>query len=163
MTTPLEGSYRCSWTPLDCPHCLGIVLFYLRCTIQRCPFFLLTPSSVIFTYPTLNYTPHPLTHSPYLTSTHPSTHPHTPTLNPLTHLLTHPSTHPSQVISNVKSLDQIGKAGAKDIFDYFTTQFGAVESASFKKAQAAFIKSMAGYAVVCYLLRIKVLRIFSVL
>lgn len=67
------------------------------------------------------------------------------------------------MISNVKSLDQIGKAGAKDILDYFITQFGAVESASFKKAQAAFIRSMAGYAVVCYLLRIKVLRIITAL
>ena len=72
----------------------------------------------------------------------------------------HPSIH-QQVVANVKSLDQIGKAGAKDIMDYYVTQFGAVDSPAFKRAQAAFIRSMAGYAVVCYLLRIKVSKVFQ--
>ena len=94
---------------------------------------------------------------PYLIMLHfsPFTHSSTPLLSQ-PFLLS--SIHPSQVVANVKSLDQIGKAGAKDIMDYFVTQFGAVDSPSFKKAQTAFIRSMAGYAVVCYLLRIKVFQ-----
>ena len=60
------------------------------------------------------------------------------------------------MIPNVKSRDQIGKAGARDIVEYYTSQFGAAGTTSFREAQMAFISSMAGYAIVCYLLNIKV-------
>ena len=56
----------------------------------------------------------------------------------------------------MKSRDQIGKAGSKDLLEYYISQFGAVDSTGFKCAQRAFIESMAGYAVVCFLLNIKV-------
>jgi hypothetical protein len=61
-----------------------------------------------------------------------------------------------QVIPNVKSRDQIGKAGAKSLLDYFVRQFGSEGSYAFKQAQYAFASSLAGYAVVCYLMNIKV-------
>ena len=56
----------------------------------------------------------------------------------------------------MKSRDQIGKAGAKDLLSHYTATFGAVGSLGFRQAQRAFVNSMAGYAVVCYLLNIKV-------
>ena len=61
-----------------------------------------------------------------------------------------------QVVPNVKSRDQIGKAGTKNLLEYFITLFGAVDSSGFRKAQRAFVESMAGYAIICYLLHIKV-------
>ena len=56
----------------------------------------------------------------------------------------------------MKSRDQIGKAGSRDLLEYYITQFGGVDSIGFKCAQRAFIESMAGYAVICFLLNIKV-------
>ena len=52
----------------------------------------------------------------------------------------------------MKSRDQIGKAGSRDLLEYYITQFGGVDSIGFKCAQRAFIESMAGYAVICFLL-----------
>jgi phosphatidylinositol 4-kinase len=60
-----------------------------------------------------------------------------------------------EVVPCVKSRDQIGKAGCKTLLQYFHNQFGESESFEFKAAQWAFARSLAGYAVVCYILRIK--------
>ena len=51
-----------------------------------------------------------------------------------------------QCVKNVKSRDQIGKAGSKDLVHYYLTQFGPRGSAPFVQAQRAFVSSMAGYA-----------------
>jgi len=55
----------------------------------------------------------------------------------------------------VKSRDQLGKLGAKTLLQHFTNQFGDSNSFEFMRAQSAFARSLAGYAVVCYLLNIK--------
>jgi phosphatidylinositol 4-kinase len=60
-----------------------------------------------------------------------------------------------QVISDVKSRDQIGKEGFKTLLQLFESRFGPVGTAEFRAAQMEFCRSMAGYAVVCYLLQIK--------
>jgi phosphatidylinositol kinase/protein kinase (PI-3 family) len=62
----------------------------------------------------------------------------------------------NQVVANVKSRDQLGKEGAKTLKQHFINKFGDEESPSYKQAQLEFVRSMAGYAVVCYLLSIKV-------
>lgn len=62
-----------------------------------------------------------------------------------------------RVIPNSKSRDQIGKGGGgKTIREYFINKFGAPSSAGFKQAQLAFASSLAAYAVLCYILQIKV-------
>ena len=55
----------------------------------------------------------------------------------------------------MKSRDQIGKSGSKTLLQYFINKFGAFNSYAFKTAQLNFIHSLAGYAIVCYLLNIK--------
>lgn len=55
----------------------------------------------------------------------------------------------------MKSRDYIGKAGSKDILEYFVETFGSVGSPAFRQAQHNFMCSMAGYAVICYLLSVK--------
>ena len=61
-------------------------------------------------------------------------------------------------MTQVKSRDQIGKLGSKTLLQYFENQFGERGSFRFRRAQWAFACSLAGYAVVCYLLHIKVGR-----
>jgi hypothetical protein len=56
----------------------------------------------------------------------------------------------------VKSRDDIGKSGAKTLLQMFRAQYGGENSAAFRKAQRAFACSQAAYAVVSYLLLIKV-------
>lgn len=43
----------------------------------------------------------------------------------------------------------------KSLLDYFERAYGNIGSASFRAAQRRFIRSMAGYSLVCYLLQIK--------
>lgn len=50
----------------------------------------------------------------------------------------------------------MGKYGAKTLMQYYVNQFGNVTSPEFKRAQRKFAESLAGYAIVCYLLSIKV-------
>jgi phosphatidylinositol 4-kinase A len=67
-----------------------------------------------------------------------------------------------QVVANVKSRDQLGKDGAKTLKQHFLNQFGTESSSTYKQAQLEFARSSAGYAIVCYLLSIKVcLHFFS--
>jgi phosphatidylinositol kinase/protein kinase (PI-3 family) len=63
-----------------------------------------------------------------------------------------------QVVANVKSRDQLGKDGAKTLKQHFLNQFGSESSSTYKQAQLEFARSSAGYAIVCYLLSIKVCR-----
>ena len=58
----------------------------------------------------------------------------------------------------MKSRDQLGKAGSKTLLQYYTSVFGVPGSPSFQKAQEAFTKSLAAYAIICYLMCIKVLE-----
>ena len=61
-----------------------------------------------------------------------------------------------QVVARVKSRDQLGKEGAKTLKQHFSNRFGEEEGPAYKQAQMNFARSLAGYAVVCYLLGIKV-------
>eukprot|EP00981_Chlorochromonas_danica_P005771 scaffold1190_cov187-Ochromonas_danica.AAC.3 len=60
-----------------------------------------------------------------------------------------------EVVANVHSRDQLGKAGYKTLLQYFTTQFGIKGSSTFLNAQMNFVKSLAGYSILCYLLHVK--------
>ena len=60
-----------------------------------------------------------------------------------------------QVIHGTKSRDQLGKAGYSKLIQYFLSTFGPMDSVEFKAAQVAFANSLAGYAIVCYLMWIK--------
>lgn len=61
-----------------------------------------------------------------------------------------------QVVPNVRSRDNLGKGGAKTLMQHFTNKYGHVSSVAFQEARRNFVHSLAGYAVVCYLLSIKV-------
>ena len=80
------------------------------------------------------------------------------------------------MIPDVRSRDDIGKSGAKTLLQhyrymhytvrvtirlifimFYRSMYGAEDSAAFKRAQRAFACSQAAYAVVCYLLQIKVI------
>lgn len=56
----------------------------------------------------------------------------------------------------MRSRDDIGKSGAKTLLQHFRAIYGPEDSIGFKRAQRAFACSQAAYAVVCYLLQIKV-------
>lgn len=53
------------------------------------------------------------------------------------------------------SSNQIGKATACSLRDYYISRFGPPSSAAFQRAQRNFILSCAGYAVTSYLLQVK--------
>ena len=52
-----------------------------------------------------------------------------------------------ECVPNASTRDEIGKATACSLKDYYISRFGPPESASFQRAQKAFIVSAAGYAV----------------
>jgi len=60
-----------------------------------------------------------------------------------------------EVIPDTSSRDQIGKANSYGLVEYFYEKFGPNLSPVFQVARENFIKSMAAYAVVCYILQIK--------
>ena len=60
-----------------------------------------------------------------------------------------------ECVPNSSTRDEIGKATACSLKDYFISKFGPPESASFQLAQRNFIVSCAGYAVSSYLLQVK--------
>ena len=60
-----------------------------------------------------------------------------------------------QVIPGTNSRDQLGKANHMNLLQYFLSIFGPIDSVEFRSAQNAFANSLAGYAIVCYLLWIK--------
>ncbi|KAI8836532.1 kinase-like domain-containing protein [Chytriomyces cf. hyalinus JEL632] len=70
-----------------------------------------------------------------------------------------------ETIQNAISIHSIKKEGyskhlnqpgvAYSLYDYFLQEFGAPASKKFLKAQDAFMRSLAGYSIICYLLQIK--------
>ena len=60
-----------------------------------------------------------------------------------------------ECVRNARSRSDLGAENNYRLRRYFIETYGAVESKSFRKAQRNFILSLAGYAVVCYLLQIK--------
>ena len=60
-----------------------------------------------------------------------------------------------EVVPQCKSRDQVGKAGSRDLYRFFQSEFGAPGSDGFRVAQYNFAVSLAAYAVVCYIMWIK--------
>jgi phosphatidylinositol 4-kinase len=59
------------------------------------------------------------------------------------------------VIPNSISRDQMGREKVNSLYDYYVTKFGGVDSIQFQKARNNFIKSVAAYSVISYLLQFK--------
>jgi len=60
-----------------------------------------------------------------------------------------------ECVPDSKSRDQIGRKANTSLFSYFKKEFGEEGSQKFKTARRNFIKSMASYSVIVWLLQIK--------
>jgi phosphatidylinositol 4-kinase len=60
-----------------------------------------------------------------------------------------------ECVPNANSRDQIGRATATDLYQYFLDKYGGVETAEFQRARRNFIMSMAGYSLFVFILQIK--------
>ena len=62
-----------------------------------------------------------------------------------------------EAVTDTISLDALKKHadGHMTLLDFFTQQFGDVESARFIRARENFVRSMAAYCIACYILQIK--------
>lgn len=59
------------------------------------------------------------------------------------------------MVPNAKSRDALGKEVEGGLVEYFQSKYGPPSSEAFLKARSNFIKSMAAYSVVSYILQIK--------
>lgn len=60
-----------------------------------------------------------------------------------------------ECVPNAKSRDQLGRETDISLYDYFLKTYGAENSPGFLNARNNFVKSMAAYSVIGYLLQIK--------
>jgi phosphatidylinositol 4-kinase len=60
-----------------------------------------------------------------------------------------------EVIPRAISRDQMGREKINDLYDYFIFKFGPEKRKEFEEARMNFIKSVAAYSIICYLLAIK--------
>ncbi|KAL9105900.1 MAG: hypothetical protein Q9227_009011 [Pyrenula ochraceoflavens] len=59
------------------------------------------------------------------------------------------------VLPNSISRDMLGREAVNGLYDYFVTKYGGEDSIRFQQARANFVKSMAAYSVISYLLQFK--------
>ncbi|KAL8906073.1 MAG: hypothetical protein Q9207_002257 [Kuettlingeria erythrocarpa] len=59
------------------------------------------------------------------------------------------------VLPNSISRDMLGREAVNGLYDYFVTKYGAENSIRFQEARSSFVKSMAAYSVISYLLQFK--------
>lgn len=59
------------------------------------------------------------------------------------------------VLPNSISRDMLGREAVNGLFDYFVTKYGGEDSIRFQEARNNFVKSMAAYSVISYLLQFK--------
>eukprot|EP01095_Lingulamoeba_sp_RSL-Kostka_P017082 TRINITY_DN8670_c0_g1_i1.p1 TRINITY_DN8670_c0_g1~~TRINITY_DN8670_c0_g1_i1.p1 ORF type:complete len:212 (-),score=64.90 TRINITY_DN8670_c0_g1_i1:54-689(-) len=60
-----------------------------------------------------------------------------------------------ECVPHAKSRDQLGRHSEGSLFDYFTHIYGDVNSIEYQNARNNFVRSMAAYSVVSYILQIK--------
>ena len=59
------------------------------------------------------------------------------------------------VLPNTISRDMLGREAVNGLYDYFVSRHGGEDSISFQQARTNFVKSMAAYSVISYLLQFK--------
>lgn len=59
------------------------------------------------------------------------------------------------VLPNAISRDMLGREAVNGLYDYFVSKYGAESSIRFQEARNNFVKSMAAYSVISYLLQFK--------
>ncbi|EHK26469.1 uncharacterized protein TRIVIDRAFT_35879 [Trichoderma virens Gv29-8] len=60
-----------------------------------------------------------------------------------------------EVLPNSISRDMLGREAVNGLYDYFVSKYGNEDSLRFQQARANFVKSMAGYSVISFLLQFK--------
>ncbi|XP_047123411.1 phosphatidylinositol 4-kinase alpha isoform X2 [Hydra vulgaris] len=76
-------------------------------------------------------------------------------LSPYRVVATSPGCGVIECVPNAKSRDQLGRQTEVDLFAYFISTYGDEESLLFQEARMNFIRSMAAYSVISFLLQIK--------
>jgi phosphatidylinositol 4-kinase len=59
------------------------------------------------------------------------------------------------VLPNSISRDMVGREAVNGLYDYFISKYGNEDSLRFQEARSSFVKSMAAYSVISYLLQFK--------
>lgn len=59
------------------------------------------------------------------------------------------------VLPNSISRDMLGREAVNGLYDYFVSKYGGEQSIKFQEARSNFVKSMAAYSVISYLLQFK--------
>lgn len=78
-------------------------------------------------------------------------------LRPFTILATSPIGGIVETITDAVSIDKLKKSypDMESLRNYYVKTFGSVKSKTFKRARQAFVRSLAGYSLLCYILQIK--------
>lgn len=76
-------------------------------------------------------------------------------LKPYRVVATAPGNGVIECVPDSKSRDQLGRQTEVDLYEYYQKTYGDESSAAFQQARANFIKSMAAYSIVSFLLQIK--------
>ncbi|KKK12591.1 hypothetical protein AOCH_004119 [Aspergillus ochraceoroseus] len=76
-------------------------------------------------------------------------------VNPYRVTSTAPGCGVIDVLPNSISRDMLGREAVNGLYDYFVSKYGGEESIQFQEARTNFVKSMAAYSVISYLLQFK--------
>lgn len=76
-------------------------------------------------------------------------------VNPYRVTSTAPGCGVIDVLPNSISRDMLGREAVNGLYDYFVTRYGGEDSIKFQEARTNFVKSMAAYSVISYLLQFK--------